>query len=256
MREVDLGQINLLLSIIFILSGILYFENKKIIAAVIIAFSLFLKPFALILFPFFVIRKDVKFLFLILAFTLFFLLIPCVFLGVNYITIQNLNWINEMKIELSNKKDILAEGNHTIFSILGRYTPLFWILKQEFIQKYYKLIVLCSIGLSILWVLWEHKKNSKTLLWTWLVLLSWIPLLSYTSDNAFGAFCFPLILITLLNFKKNYLIYTALLFIFLNPLEISHHIIFQIIFNTSIMGISALYLLGLFYFNTKKNTLT
>lgn len=255
MREVDLGQINLLLSLIFILSGILYFENKKMLSAVIIAFSLFLKPFALILFPFFVIRKDIKTVLLILAFTLFFLVIPCLFLGVNYISIQNINWINEMKIELSNKKDILAGGNHTIFSILGRYSPLFLILKQELIQKYYKLVVLFSIGISILWIQKKLEKNSKTMQWLWLVLLSWIPLLSYTSDNAFGSYCFPLILITLLNYKKNYFIYIAFFFIFLNPLEISHHTIFQTIFNTSIMGISAFYLLGLFYFNTKKNAI-
>jgi hypothetical protein len=243
MREVDLGQINLLLSIIFIFSGILYVENKKILAAFLLAFTLFLKPFALILLPFLAIKKDFKFFATLICASILFLLAPCLFFDTKYILAQNMNWIQEMKIELSNKKDLLMGGNHTIFSIVGRYTPLFYFLKQEMFQKIFKIVILFCIGISVLWVQSKLSKISKSDLWTWFVILSWIPLISYTSDNAFGAFCFPLILLTLCFLPYNTTIYLALFFISLNPLEISHHPISQFIFDASFMGLSAFYLI-------------
>lgn len=250
MREIDLGQVNLILASIYILGINLYLNKKFIAFSFLLAFSLFIKPFGLIWLPFLIINKNYRTIFILALFVLTFFVIPLTVVELKYLIIQNKMWIQEMQIELAQKKDLITEGNHTIFSIIARYTPFRYFSSFEFSSIILKALI--SIFILILNVYFFSKKPNST--WNLFFFLSWIPLLSYTSDNAFGAYSLPLIVMAtyLIIEKKILWIVVPLFFVLMNPLEISHQPIFYFIHNYSIMGLSSIALiLSIAYYRYK-----
>jgi len=203
LRELHLGQVNQLLCFMYVLLVYYFINNKKIITSLLLAISIFIKPFTLIFIPFLLIKRKFKELVLFIIFSIILFFVPFIFYGsISDCIIQYKYWINELQIELSHKQALTQPANHTIFSVLIRYTPLGLFLNlKESGKIIYQLLVLLGIGLSILWFMFLDKKNSTRHSTDQKSIYELSILISLISGNAF-IFTQLLVFITLSNFSK------------------------------------------------------
>lgn len=186
--ELSLGQVNLVLLTLYVFIIYTYHKNMKVLPALLLAISIFLKPFGLIFLPYFLLKKKYKVLLYFTIFTVVIFLLPLLFYPSfeSFIGLYK-SWINELSIELGNKQDLFAKANHTVFSVFARYTPLKFILKGEIAQKFYQIIVLILIGI----LFFKLERTKPSVLAEMAVLIILIPLIAFTSKNAF-IFAMPL----------------------------------------------------------------
>ncbi|MFC2100950.1 glycosyltransferase family 87 protein [Bacteroidota bacterium] len=231
LRELHLGQVNYLLLFLYILAIYCLKKHKRIGFSLIIAVSIFIKPFALIFIPFMIIKKKYFELLLFACFCTVLFLLPLIFYGSIETTINQYQmWFNELRIELSHKQGLLENANFTIFSVFARYTPIRFLLINSKISFIYQIIMLILIGIAFIWFtkinsnnINSEQKNYFSFI-EFALLISFIPLLAYTSVNAF-IFVQLLVFIVLLYFKslRNYemvLAIIAFLFIGGNYVEL------------------------------------
>lgn len=200
-RELHLGQVNLLLLWLYVVALYALYRNNPLLTGIPLAVSLFLKPFALIFIPFLLITGHYKafanmFLFALIMFCLPFIFYPDMnnFLGLYA------SWLNEIAIELNNKQELLAAGNHTIFSVLARYSPLRFIPFEGIAGMIYQLCLLLIIAGIYLWILIRDKTPEGNVR-IYITLIALIPLLAYTSYNAF-ILTLPLTAYLLFHFRE------------------------------------------------------
>jgi hypothetical protein len=212
LRELHLGQVNYLLLFLYIIALYLFKKQKRTLFSIILAISLFIKPFALIFIPFLVLKKRYFELLIFAGSCLILFLLSFLFFDSVEMTLnQYHSWFNEILIELSNKEDLLENRNHTVFSVIARYTPVRFLLADRAISFAYQVVILILIGLFFLWFTRIDRKDSKINQQLYFsiielsLLVSIIPLLAYTSENAF-IFSQLLVFVILLNFKslRNY----------------------------------------------------
>ncbi|MDB5261602.1 MAG: hypothetical protein JWQ14_883 [Adhaeribacter sp.] len=199
-REWHLGQVNLLLLALYVLMLHLFIQKRYKTASFILAFSLFIKPFGLIFLPYFFLKKK----YLSLGFTILLVLIlgllPLIFYpGLADFKALYLSWFRELAIELAAKQGLLQEGNHTIFSVLGRYTPLKLLLIDAKAARIFQLIILAGIGVLLLYFIRKGRSLPQPAVAEGAVLIGLIPLFAFTSLNAF-LFLLPCIVFLLYHF--------------------------------------------------------
>lgn len=199
-REWHLGQVNFVLLALYILLLVCWRREQHVAVGAILAASLFIKPFGLIFLPYLVLRKNFSAL-LATAITVVLLgLLPFVlYPSAEAFTGLYNGWFQELLIELSAKQDLLQSGNHTIFSVLARYTPLQFILTSEAAIKVYQLSLLALIGLYILYFLRAGAGLRQRTVYDVAVLVAFIPLFAVTSLNAF-LFTLPCMVLLLYHF--------------------------------------------------------
>jgi hypothetical protein len=200
-RELHLGQVNLLLSGMYLFALRLMLDQKHIPAGLLLAASLFIKPFALIFIPLLLITGRFKEVIWVVVFLVILFFTPLLF----YHDLQTFlglykSWVNELLLELGSKQELMAEGNLTIFSVIYRYTPLSHLIPQGLPVIIYQLILLSLTGLLILWHLFI-RKSGDGFPRMFLILTAMIPLLAYTSYNAF-IFVLPLLAFLMLKFRE------------------------------------------------------
>ena len=157
-RELELGQVNLLMLAFYVFALRFMSNNKAVAAAALLSISIFIKPFALIFIPLLILYGKFKELAYFLGFSLLFLFIPMIFYtDTNIYWGLYTSWFQELGIELSNKQDLLAEGNHTIFSVLARYSPISGITLSDTGRYLYQIIVLGLIAFLFLWHIYKRK---------------------------------------------------------------------------------------------------
>jgi len=200
-RELHLGQVNHVLLVLYIFSLYFFNQNKFYLTSVFLALSLFIKPFALIFLPYFIVSKKYKIVFLFLIFSVVLFFIPLLFYNGTEFLNQTFYWFEELRIELNNKQNILEQANHTVFSVLVRYTPLKTIEFTQLIVKIYQVIILFIIGVLVLWFIKKGRAVKNGEIAEFALFISIIPLISFTSQNAFG-FVELLVFIFLANFHK------------------------------------------------------
>jgi hypothetical protein len=200
-RELHLGQVNLLLLGIYISALALFLRSHAKAAGALLAFSVFIKPFGLIFLPLFLIMGKWKEILYFIGFALLFFLLPMLFYSEysSYFDLYS-SWFTELNIELGSKQDLFAAGNHSIFSILARYTPLGLLPLSGSGKLIYQLIILLALALLLLWFYFSRPvpERGKRI---FIVLIALIPLLAYTSYNAF-IFSLPLVLFLLFRFRE------------------------------------------------------
>ncbi len=199
--ELHLGQVNLLLLGIYVWALLLFLKRNAAAPGILLAISIFIKPFGLIFLPLFLVLGRWKEMLWFLGSALLMFLLPLFF----YPDIHEFlglyrSWIHELLIELGNKQALFADGNHTLFSVLARQSPLHHILQTEIARLLYQLLLLSLIALFLLWYLFR-KKHPEGKARIYIVLIAIIPLLAFTSSNAF-IFTLPLILYLLAGFRK------------------------------------------------------
>lgn len=202
LRELDLGQVNHLLMVTYISAIYQYSKGNFWTTGLLLAISLYLKPFGLIFIPYFILQKDLKTISITFLFTFLLFWPPFLFYADFDATFAQYGlWIAELKSELLLKQDLFAGNNYTLASILVRLTPLGFLIKAfPGLEGFYKLSVLLLVGIWVLWFCTKNNAGTKGQSIDMLVLCSLIPLLSYTSENAFGIGQ-PLAFILLIHFR-------------------------------------------------------
>lgn len=200
-RELHLGQVNDVLLFLYLCALFFYGKNKPIHFSIMLAISIFLKPFALIFLPYLFVKKRFKEIGYFILFGVILFLLPLFFYSFDEFINQNLLWINEITVELGNKQSLLQSANHTIFSVLARFTPIRLISFSPIIVKIYQLLILSIIAVLILVFIRKGKKIENNYVCEFALLISLIPLISFTSQNAFG-FAALTVFILLFNFKS------------------------------------------------------
>lgn len=201
-REWHLGQVNLLLLIIYIGLISLLMQNKNWLAGLFLALSLFIKPFGLIFLPYLLFRQQYKPLLFALAFVLFLGLMPLIFYP-EWVDFKYLyqGWFTELIIELQAKQDLLASANHTVFSVVARFTPLRYLLNSGLTISIYQLVILLVIGVAFLLFIRMGRYLPTPVLPEMTFLIALIPLFSFTSYNAF-LFAAPCIMLLIFYFQQ------------------------------------------------------
>jgi hypothetical protein len=200
-RELHLGQVNLLLLGFYVMSIYLLHMRKPAAFGALLAISIFIKPFGLIFLPLLIITGRFRELLYFTGFALLLFLLPMLF----YENISDyaglyVSWYQELGTELGGKQEILSAGNHTIFSILARFTPLGRLPLQGIGLVIYQLSVMLLLGILFLWFYFRKAVPDRALR-LFMVLTALIPLLAYTSYNAF-IFSLPLLVFLLFRFKE------------------------------------------------------
>ena len=200
-RELHLGQVNQLILLLYLLSAYFFGKNKPVLSSLPLALSLFLKPFAIIFLPYLIIKRRYKETVYFVLFGVVLMLLPLLFYSFDEFINQNILWINELTAELGHKQGMLQSANHTMFSVFARYTPLRLITFTPMIIKIYQVILLGLMSVLILVFIWKGKRIENNYVSEFALLICVIPLLSFTSQNAFG-FATLMVFILLVNFKK------------------------------------------------------
>ena len=187
-RELELGQVNHLLLVVYLCAMYLFWKNRQLLCALMLSASFFLKPFSLIFLPWFLLRKNWKICgyFLGGIVSVWVGCRPFIRAAKNPIAIPRMD-VQELSIELSHKQDLLAKENHTVFSLVARYTPLRFTPIVTTYAHYYQLSILFIIGLLFLYILKKAPgPPHRNFVLEGAFLINLIPLLSFTSHNAFG----------------------------------------------------------------------
>ena len=116
-------------------------------------------------------------------------------------------WFNELQTELSHKQGLLEDANHTIFSVFARHTPIRFLLVSTQISIIYQIVMLFVICIAFVWFTRINSKNINIeqqqyfSIIEFSLLISFIPLFTFTSVNAF-IFSLILVFIILLHYKN------------------------------------------------------
>jgi len=267
LRELHLGQVNFILLFLYILSIYFYIENKTIYYSAVLAISIFIKPFTLLFIPYLILKKKYKELMWFFAFCIVLALVPFLFYSAIELTLnQYAMWFNELKVELSHKQGLLNYSNHTIFSVIARYSPLKYIEFNDTTARIYQMIILMAIGICIVWFMRinDSNKNIEQQKFNSILeislLVSIIPLLAFTSENAF-IFSQLLVFAVLLNFRllnKLEKIIAVLGFILIggNFSELIGSDLSQRIDNLSLISVGAILLIALLFKIRAKTIIT
>lgn len=200
-REITLGQVNLLLASLYMGLIYLYTNNKRIWFSVLLSISLFLKPFALIFIPYLLIRKEFLQIAYCLVFTLLLGLVPLLFYpSFSQLAQLYAGWIHELLTELGSKQALVADTNHTIFSVLARFTPIRFLLVSEIAEAVYQVLLIGLMSFGVL-ALTFHNREVNPCLSEMSLLIAMIPLLAFTSENAF-VFTLPMVMYLCYHFNR------------------------------------------------------
>ena len=200
--EWHLGQVNMLLMVGYIALIKCYRDGQDALLGVLLGASIFMKPFGLIFLPYLFLKKRLK----AVAFTILGLLVIGCLPFIFYPSSDAFSglypaWFNELNIEMSAKQALTADANHTIFSVLARYTPIRYLLVNDTAQTLYQLSALALMGLAFLWYMRRGRDTEKAFIGEFALLTAWIPLLAFTSQNAF-IYTMPLAIYLIFHFNE------------------------------------------------------
>jgi uncharacterized membrane protein YczE len=198
--ELTLGQVNYLLLVMYIAIAWLFTQNRPVLLAFILAFSIFIKPFGLILLPYFVLKKRFREIGYFFGFSALLFVLPAVFYGTHFLDLQR-SWISAITLELGNKADLFQPGNHTLVAVIAQYSPLDAFEPGSIYLTIYKTMVLLLVGLMAYLVVHKGSGLHRAEVLDFAFILALAPLLSYTNNNAFVLAELGIILL-LFNFGK------------------------------------------------------
>jgi hypothetical protein len=184
--EIHLGQVNIFILILILLSLVNSMKSKPVQAGILLSISFFLKPFGLILVAWYVYRMKYKEVIYFILFSAVLFFLPLIFYrSFEMFTGQNLHWFQEILTELNTKQDLLASGNHTLFSVLARYTPLRWIDWNPKLTMIYQLSVLLILGLLMVILNKSGNENKWSPAGEIGLILCLVPMLAFTNRNLY-----------------------------------------------------------------------
>jgi len=254
LRELHLGQVNYLLLFMYILVLSALIKERVITASVLLSLSLFIKPFGLIFLPYLIYRKKLKALLMVGISSVVWSFIPLLFYkNWNLFIHQYYAWFNEIGIEMGHKQALLANANHTLFSVIARFTPLRFFLSDPSFTPFYQFAIVVALLFFFYKVFNLSSKNmivENTILDFYLI-VGFIPLLAFTSENAF-VFEQLLVIAVLFYFKllstsDKILVILSFVLIGGNFAELLGHRLSAFLDNNSFVSIGAMLLMFVFF---------
>jgi len=198
--ELTLGQVNYLLLVMYIAIAWLFTQSRPALLAFILAFSIFIKPFGLILLPYFVLKKRFREIAYFFAFSALLFILPAVFYGGHFLDLQR-SWISAITLELGNKADLFQSGNHTLAAVIAQYSHLDAFEPGSVYLTVYKSLMLALVALLAFLVVRKGSGIQRAAALDFAFILALAPLLSYTNNSAFVLVELGIILL-LFNFGK------------------------------------------------------
>jgi hypothetical protein len=202
-RELHLGQVNIILLSLYLVSFYFLQNNKQILSSFFLAISVFFKPYCLIFIPYYFIKGKIKEILLFVFFVFVLSLIPILFfdsfadLSKNYYA-----WLNELAIQLKLKTNLASDSNITIYSLLYKYLNLKYLIPSVIKAQTFQFYVLSLIAIFTFVFIKTTAKNSlSTKYFDYVFLTSLIPIVSATDSNAFY-FLLPTIVLIYSSFNK------------------------------------------------------
>jgi len=184
-REFMLGQVNLVLFLSYLLAIRFYQKKRFIPTAIVLAAGIMFKPWGFIFIPYFLIKKDFKVILYFALFSVLIALAPIIFYGYSDLIEQTGRWIHELMVELGNKQVLGSDANHTIFSVIYRYSPLRFIEIAGLWQLIYQLIVLLLLAILVLIFIFNGSELKQSEIANGALLIGLMPLIAQPSYNAF-----------------------------------------------------------------------
>ncbi len=199
-RELFLGQVNWVLLVFYLWMILAFVKQRPFQIALSLALSIFIKPFGLIFIPYLLLKRQTKALLYFVAISVFLFLIPLIFYDVSFYIGQLKGWLTEIIAEMGNKQALGAAADHTLFSVLYRYTPLRIVELSKAGTIIYQMLVLAGLGLAVLWFIKMGEGLGFAGQEDLALLVALIPLLAFTNENAF-LFLVPAIVANLRLFR-------------------------------------------------------
>ena len=209
-RELQLGQINALITFLLLLmvwplaqeKGL---PNRRFASGIFWGLATALKPYAVIFFPYFILRKKGRalasgVLVLILAF-----LAPAIFYGLQ----GNFEVLDEWQSSLRASTPYLFSSQDNI-SIIGFFTK--WTGRQDVSWAIY-LIAMAALGGLVLFLFLRKVKASEPILLECFLLLALIPLISPLGWDYTLLSSTPAVMLILVHFDKFRFFWKAVLFL-------------------------------------------
>ncbi|MFH1321272.1 MAG: glycosyltransferase family 87 protein [Bacteroidota bacterium] len=201
--ELHLGNVNILLLLVFLGSLHLLLKNKEYKAGILIALGILIKPHFIVLLPLLLLRKKFK------SFLTFFvtfitgLLLPALFVGIKQNNELHRQWFSAMSAHNTS----LTDSQDTIYSWLYRlmFRSIYTDAGNE-LAYYILFFIACLVLIFILADMRTEKKHpgnnyliNSNFVFEYLVILAMIPNITSTDSEHF------LLSIPLIIFMLNYL---------------------------------------------------
>ena len=183
-RELHLGNVNILLLSILLLSLKGLLENKTRLPGLLLAIAILFKPHFLVFIPLLILRKRFPVVVLILLFIFVGLLVPSFFYGIPTNIFLHKQWLATMETHNAG----ILQAEQTIYSILYTYILRFFLPEPG---KIYILMILIIVAAGILLYIVRHNSNNKTndvsksFMFEFFLLLALIPSLTLTDTEHF-----------------------------------------------------------------------
>ncbi|MHB9054061.1 MAG: glycosyltransferase family 87 protein [Thermoleophilia bacterium] len=198
--ELTLGQVNHLLLVMYVAIAYLFTRHRPVLLAFIWALSIFIKPFGLILLPYFAIKKKFREIAWFSGFSAFLFFLPALSFRGNFLNEQRY-WFEEMALELRMKADVFQPGNKTLVSVIAQFSPVKIIEPGSSYLILYKIVVLTMVTLLAVVLIRRGSGLQRPEVLDFAFILALTPLISYTSNNLFGMVELAVFLL-LFNFGK------------------------------------------------------
>jgi hypothetical protein len=188
--ELHLGQVNQVILLLFLLMATAIVARRPAAFGAAFAASLALKPFALILAPYLLLTRRWRELAAAALATAALALAPLVVYPPAALAAQYAGWRGALADELAKKADLLAPANHTLASLLARYTPLRLLAHGPGGARAIQLGTLAALAALVLWFVRRGRGLPRPAPAEVALLVALVPLIAFTNYNAFGATMF------------------------------------------------------------------
>ena len=186
LRELHLGQVNVLLLFLYLLTCRSLLDKKAGAAGFLIALGVFIKPFGLIFLPYLLYKGRWKELGFFILYTLILALVPFLFYrSAAMMENQYIAWFHEVVVELGNKQAFSLPANQTIFSVLARYLFLGGVLNTPALFLSFQCLVLAVLALLVILFIRKGNGIANRDFPEMLLLMGLIPLLAFSGENSF-----------------------------------------------------------------------
>lgn len=183
-RELHLGNVNLLLLLLYIVSLEKIFENKQFESGIMMGVGLLFKLHFIVLLPVLLLFRKFKASVSMLITFIAGLFLPALFLGFEANNSLLKAWVETMKGHNSS----ISTSADTIYAWINKVLSLGGMQQQGFV---YSLIVLLLIGCVFLWVIYKDKQKTPisteiqrfTLIY--LLVIAVIPIITVTDSEHF-----------------------------------------------------------------------
>jgi hypothetical protein len=225
-RELELGNVNLILLLILLWALYCMVNNHDLAAGWLIGIAILFKPFFVVFIPVLILRKKWKTLVTVTLMIIVGLITPSIIAGYEGNASLHSQWFQTMRAH--NDTSRLIDNPNTLHSWLYRTGMKFFFPTVTSSYSYGLIFIIALLFLT--WIVQNHfveksdKKNREKLadqnfIFEYFLILAVIPNITFTDTEHF-LLSLPIIMFLIIyfihiNHKKNYLFYLALIAFFL-----------------------------------------